>query len=690
MQTSFDSFLQQCQYTAWRGLLHIAGEQSWTEHCLAELLNSHPELRPVSIQANVQRLQSQLGSETDCLFINAFQGFNPNMLGMAAATLTASGILILLTPEFGEWANFADADYSRMLGAIDAELELERRFLSRAEKIVAECGQYLRLQQNNQIVLRQLEDLENSGTSTKWQPRVEQEQQLAIEKIKKVATGRSNRPLVLTADRGRGKSAALGIACAKLMEEKPQHIAVTSVSPRSVERLFYHLAESLQLQAGETEYSFQQSSTRFYAIDELLQLKPECQLLIIDEAAAIPVHLLQQCVQHFKRIVFSTTVKGYEGNGRGFELRFLPYLQQQSPQLSRFELLNPLRWRSDDPLEKTLNRLLLLDLDEEASAKTNLSTTEQVEFVELQQQELVQNEALLRQFFALLVNAHYQTSPDDLRMLLDHPALKLFALQQNNQLVAAAVILQEGELSSQWQEKLQQGRRPSGHLLPQVLFNDGFSEALSHSYWRVVRIAVQPKLQRQKLGQNLLKRIEQHCTADFLAASFSLSSDVLPFWQSQGFSVCRLGSHKSSSTGQFSVVLAKAQNTVAKNQLQLIQEQYKTNLPLLFLSLNQTLDAQTTLLLLKGLNYPLSQQDQQQVQWFAEGKAGLEQVFAPLFRWLLHKAGQDGLDENSLVVVDKVLLNKNWQQLSSLYNLSGRKAIESQMRAVLLQLHSAQ
>lgn len=702
LQLSFNQFLHRCQQSAWRGLLHIAGKQNWARQCLENILAEHPELSPVHVQNNVQHLQSQLGSESHCLVIDAFQGFNPNMLGMASATLRAGGILILLTPPLGRWQVFPDPDYDRMLGAIDERVQHQRRFLQRAEQVLSGCQHYLRLQQADQadekegcwqVAKCRLLDAEHCD---EWKIQAGAEQKQAVASIKKVALGRANRPLVLMADRGRGKSAALGIASAELMQEKSIHVAIASVSPHSVERLFFHLAKGLRQQVGKTEYTFQESSAHFYAIDELLQLKPKCQLLIIDEAAAIPVHLLQQCVQHFKRIVFSTTVKGYEGNGRGFELRFLPYLLKQSPQLKMMQLSQPLRWRSGDPLEKAVNSLLLLDLDSctyeadnifsnlEAVTLPEPSCEQATYFIELQQNDLMQNEVLLRQFFLLLVNAHYQTSPDDLRMILDHPALKLFVLIQEKQLVAAAVILQEGELNQQWQEKLRQGRRPSGHLLPQVLCHEGFPQALEHSYWRVVRIAVQPELQRKKRGQVLLKAIEQRCTADFLAASFSLSNDVLPFWQSQGFAVCRLGSQKSSSTGQFSVVVSKAQHKTAEHLQHTLRAQYQDNLPLLFLSFNQTLDAKMALLLLKDLNYPCHTNDQEQVLRFAEGKAGLEQVFPYLFRWLLHTVGQGKVGAGHLLLIDKVLLNKNWQQLSSLYNLSGRKAVEMQMRKTLV------
>lgn len=688
------AFIENCQHTAWRGLIHIAGDRVWTQQCLTAVLAEFPELKPSGVDNNVQLLQRQLGSEVDCLLIDAFQGFNPNMLGMASARLNAGGLLILLSPSLSAWQNYQDPDYQRMLGSIDAELKHQGRFLERAARHFSQCRQVIRLQAASMaegaegsyvIAARQLIEPHPPERKFSWPEQAYQEQQYAIEQIKKVARGRAHRPLLISADRGRGKSTALGIACAHLLQEKTISIALSSVSSDSVTQLLYHLAKQLQQAPGATEYRFNQSLLRFYAIDELLQVKPDCQLLVIDEAAAIPVHLLQRCVQGFKRIVFSTTVKGYEGNGRGFELRFLRFLQRHNSQLKHIRLSQPLRWREGDALEQTVNQLLLLDLDE--SKTTSVTACQQPIFLVLRQQELHKDETLLRQFFFLLVNAHYQTSPDDLRMLLDHPQVKLFALVQSGQLLAAAIIMQEGQLSSPWVEKLKQGRRPAGHLLPQLFFNQGFEHALAQSYWRIVRIAVQPGLQRQGLGQCLLQAIEQQCHADFLAASFSLSSDVLSFWQAQGFSLCRLGSHKSSATGQYSVVLGKPLSADAQALQTKLRQQLQVDLPLQLLTENQNLDALSASLLFDDLDYCYRAEDAWRVERWVEAKLGFEQVFPALRRCLLAGLGRAEYGVSDLLV-DKVLLNKNWQQLGIQYNLPGRNAIEQAMRLAAKQLLS--
>ena len=82
---------------------------------------------------------------------------------------------------------------------------------------------------------------------------------------------------------------------------------------------------------------------------------------MVDEAAALPVPLLKRLLLHAPRIVFSTTVQGYEGTGRGFTLRFSHILNQHRPQWRKVLLAQPIRWADGCPVEAWLARTLLLN-----------------------------------------------------------------------------------------------------------------------------------------------------------------------------------------------------------------------------------------------------------------------------------------------------------------------------------------
>ncbi|MFP3366547.1 hypothetical protein R0J93_23165, partial [Pseudoalteromonas sp. SIMBA_148] len=53
-------------------------------------------------------------------------------------------------------------------------------------------------------------------------------------------------------------------------------------------------------------------------------------------------------------------VHGYEGTGRGFQLRFRHHLERQCPGWQALEMTTPVRWAPGDPLEALTDDLLLL------------------------------------------------------------------------------------------------------------------------------------------------------------------------------------------------------------------------------------------------------------------------------------------------------------------------------------------
>ncbi len=113
---------------------------------------------------------------------------------------------------------------------------------------------------------------------------------------------------------------------------------------------------------------FSEREIEFIAPDELairLQHEPEFSQsawLLVDEAAVIPLPLLQEYSQYFQHIIFSTTIHSYEGTGRGFELKFKRKIHRT---FQHFELKQPLRWQENDPLEHFIDDLLLLNAEDD-------------------------------------------------------------------------------------------------------------------------------------------------------------------------------------------------------------------------------------------------------------------------------------------------------------------------------------
>lgn len=85
-------------------------------------------------------------------------------------------------------------------------------------------------------------------------------------------------------------------------------------------------------------------------------------------------------------------------------------------------------------------------MDAEDSLSSTSSRSYRID--SLSRQQLVENEALLEQFYGLLTSAHYRTSPLDLRRLLDAPGMAFSVAKEARGGIAAALwLVDEGGLS---------------------------------------------------------------------------------------------------------------------------------------------------------------------------------------------------------------------------------------------------
>ncbi len=364
----------------------------------------------------------------------------------------------------------------------------------------------------------------------------------------------------LTAKRGRGKSALLGMLANQI--QAPVYLTAQNKS------------------AVHSVIEFSEEGIEFIAPDELairLQTEPEFSQsawLLVDEAAMIPLPLLQEYSQYFQHIVFSTTIHSYEGTGRGFELKFKRKIHRT---FQHFELKQPLRWQENDPLEHFIDDLLLLNAEDEF---------QQFPFqpdLPYQIRE-VQKTHHIADFYGLMTLAHYRTSPLDLRRLLDGENQRFYFAEYQQNLLGAIWVLEEGNMADdELIIQIQQGkRRPKGNLVPQALcFYENLPQACKLRSLRVSRIAVQPNWQKQGIGQNLMKFME-NSEVDFLSVSFGYTDELAKFWQKCGFVLVHLGEYQEASSGCYSAIALKG---LSKEGLALVERaynQFQRNLPLSF------------------------------------------------------------------------------------------------------------
>jgi len=641
----------------YRQLLVLSGEQA---SCQAYAKGLIKDLTKSLTLDDTSTASRYLGHEFDAVIFNTFEIFDPNALGIITGTIRASGYLILLKPL--SWGK-------------------ESLFLQRFETLLSDSSSVKFLDINKAAeALRSIP--QSTIISSDF---ASNDQQLAVEAIVKVVKGHRRRPLVITADRGRGKSSALGLASAQLFKEGVSNIIITAPSKKMAEVIFKH-----------AKNNFPEATLTFVSPDDLQQQKPKADLVLVDEAGAIPISLLENFVKHYSRIVFATTLHGYEGCGRGFTLKFFKTLDSIAPQWKHCQLQTPIRYPENDPLEKFIFKSLLLNAEPvkaEFIKQTNLADCH-VELID--KQALLKDEELLKSIFGLLVNAHYQTKPSDLKLLLDDHALNIHVLfTGQKQVVAVALMIKEGGLEAELASQIFNGqRRIKGHLVAQALAANAGSElAPCLMGERVSRIAVHPHLQNKGFGSYLLTTVCTNSRADYVSTSYGASLELINFWNKQGFDSVYLGMKRDASSGMHSLIMLKGLNQKGLELVEATQLRFAKNYTQLLAESFKSLESELALFLLADLKTvlfnELSEQEKKELAAFANQQRGYENTLYSIWAFTLKilPKGQLRLTtiENKVLML-KVLQKRSWQTSKDKSGLSGKKEVLQVLREALTKL----
>ncbi len=691
-----------------RHCIVIAGEQIWTRHItsnfleqcidkdIAWLSTSPPENITTIVP---EKIQSVLGNESDIIVFDAYSGFNPDAFGAVAGIICGGGLLLLLTPELSNWKNYNDPEYKRITVFPTSPDEMTGRFLKRLSRVIQEhqattiIEQYQPLPTPSFPVLHDHKSTLHEGAIYKTD-----DQKNAVEAIKKVVTGHRRRPLVLTSDRGRGKSAALGIAAAQLMQQGVDRIIVTAPRSEAVKILFEHTIKLLEnSEATKRLIQTSTSTLEYFPPDELVRNEHKAKLLLVDEAAAIPAPILEQLLKKYSRVVFASTVHGYEGTGRGFAIRFHNTLQRLTPNWKKLEINQPIRWAENDPLEDLTFKSLLLDSNlahGKLSAPLNVSD---LIFERMDRNKLADDESTLQSLFGLLINAHYQTKPSDLRYLLDGPNLSVYVLRKEKTIIATALLAAEGGFNEDIANEIYHGnRRPHGHLTPEVLASHiGIKKSPLLIGARIVRIAVQPSLQNSGIGTFFLDSILKHSSLknyDYLSSSFGATMDLLNFWKKSNYSPIRIGIQQNSSSGEHSVLMFKPISKVGKEifmaaNLQFFRqftEQLTDSLQYLEPCLVEFLLRQESI----NDNSELDELDRENVNAFVNKQRIYEACPASIKNITLlilqnSKLSEQITIEHKKLLIRKVLQKHDWKMLTNTNENTGKKSILENLRTAL-------
>ncbi|GLV37158.1 lethal (1) G0020 [Carabus blaptoides fortunei] len=368
----------------------------------------------------------------------------------------------------------------------------------------------------------------------------------------------------LTASRGRGKSAALGLAVSAAVAFGYSNIFVTCPSPENLNTFFEFVFkgfDALEYQE-HIDYSLVQSTNPEFnkAIvrvnifrdhrQTIQYIQPsdshrltQAELLVIDEAAAIPLPFVKAMLGPYL-VFLASTINGYEGTGRSLSLKLLQQLRiQATPAGANTNIVNKkesaaatgrslhevvlnesIRYKPGDDVEDWLTKLLCLDATSVTPISSGCPPPDNCDLYYINRDTLFcyhrASEEFLQRLVALYVSSHYKNSPNDLQMMSDAPAHHLFCLlgpvdSNRKTLPEVLVFIQiclEGQISKNTVvESLARGKRASGDLIPWTIgqqYQDPDFPRLSGA--RIVRIATHPDYQGMGYGKRAIELLKQY------------------------------------------------------------------------------------------------------------------------------------------------------------------------------------
>lgn len=363
--------------------------------------------------------------------------------------------------------------------------------------------------------------------------------------------------VALLAARGRGKSAALGLAIAGAIAAGYSNIYVTAPSPENLKTLFEFICkgfDSLEFKehldydvVRSSNPEFKKATVRINIYKQHRQtiqyIQPheheklsQVELLVVDEAAAIPLPVVKSLLGPYL-VFLSSTVNGYEGTGRSLSLKLLQQLEEQSAMstksvggsisgrlFKKIELSESIRYASGDPIESWLHALLCLDVANSIPNISRLPPPSECDLYYVNRDTLFSyhrdSELFLQRMMALYVASHYKNSPNDLQLMADAPAHHLFVLlgpvdESQNHLPDILCVIQvclEGQISRKSAMKsLTEGHQPFGDQIAWKFceqFRDTVFPSLSGA--RIVRIATHPSAMRLGYGSTAVELLTRY------------------------------------------------------------------------------------------------------------------------------------------------------------------------------------
>ncbi len=526
------------------------------------------------VTINPDKITNFLGRECGLLVFDVHDDFMLDSLAAALGTLRGGGELILLTPFWDNWEN-ENKTSDRLIPYLFNRCDVGIRFFQRLVEFFSESEFVDIFYENDENFFLDLHRKEVNKNIFS----LSLEQKKIVNKIFQISSETETNSLVVTANRGHGKTTAMAYAIINIIKKKNKNIVLIAPNKKNINIFFEILKKEIKEgRFKNNKFVYKNSNIYFFTPDKFLLNSAIFDLLIIDEAAAIPIPVLEQILSNQNRAILSTTIYGYEGSGQGFMNYLSKTFDKKFPHWTRMSLKEPIRWDLHDPIEDLSNRVFLFNSEVSAPNFTN-----ELEYSIISQDDLAKNEDLLKNIFNLLLIAHYQTRPSDLYQLMDAPHIHIIVAKHKETVVGIVLLGEEGGFETELADLVCSGkRRPKGHMFLQSLaVHAGLCDAPTLKLLRVIRIAVYDSWRNKGIGQNLLYEATNWCLAnnyDLVGASFGIDQRILNFWHRLNFRVLRLGFKRDSASGRHSVLMAKAVSKKGENFLEKGSKKFKSKL----------------------------------------------------------------------------------------------------------------
>jgi len=641
-----------------------------------------------------------LGRTYDVLVLDAYENFPPRDIGIIVETVRGPGVIILLVPELPKWASSKLFFHEQYVVTPPYSVDDCRNiFLNRVVKKLFEHDGIYILSDEGKVVKRPKEKKKKKKAKKLKIPKkaefpeeiyklaVTQDQIDVIHALESVPKNKKHAYVIL-ADRGRGKSAAIGLTLAGILSQRKWRIVVTAPSYQNAEEVFRFVKAGLD--AIGREYKAKKREIIVKDGGEVVFLEPldaverKADILVVDEAAGIYVSVLKSLIRRYKRIIFSTTTHGYEGTGRLFQYRFLPALEAKF-EVHQLRMSEPIRYGEGDPIESWLYDVFLLDAEPVELTEEDLKEIEagKLVFEKLDVEKLfLEDEDTLRQFIGIYVYAHYRNNPRDVAILADAPNQNAFVVKtESGKVLCSLQVAEEGGLPKAVIDLLKDGQPVQGNIIPDLMLKyygyDNFARAKG---LRVVRIATHPELQGRGIGSFALEHLVKYAKENdyaWVGAIFGSSEKLLRFWMKNGFIPVHVSPKRNPESGEYSTAVLYPLRPAIRDIVNVSNFGMKLRLAYEMDNFYRNMDAEVALqLFLSGerrdVPLDLTTPEKRKLKRMVEGglhyDALSEVIYRMTINYFIGKMEPPMEEKDRLYLIEKVLKKRTWKGVGDVFN----------------------